>query len=51
MFGSDMMYSSSIVLKLSGELHSLTALGRLLSSLRPIDVKKLFLSVDADRWI
>ena len=30
MSGSDMMYSSSVLLKLSGELHSLTALGRLL---------------------
>ena len=40
--GSDMMYSSSIFLKLSGELHSLTALGRLLNSLGPNDVKKLY---------
>ena len=30
MSGSDIMYSSSVLLKLSGELHSLTALGRLL---------------------
>ena len=40
-----MMYSSSIFLKLSGELHSLIALGRLLNSLGPIDVKKLYLRV------
>ena len=39
------MYSSSVFLKLSGELHSLTALGRLLNSLGPIDVKKLYLRV------
>ena len=45
MSGSDMMYSSSVLLKLSGELHSLTALGRLLNSLGPIDVKKLYLRV------
>ena len=32
-------------MKLSGELHSLTALGRLLNSLGPIDVKKLNLRV------
>ena len=37
-----MTYSSSIFLKLSEELHSLTALGRLLNSLGPIDVKKLY---------
>ena len=42
MSGSDMMYSSSIFLKISGELHSLTAFGRLLNSLGPIDVKKLY---------
>ena len=29
MSGSDMKYSSSVFLKLSGELQSLTALGRL----------------------
>ena len=45
MSGSDIMYSSSVLLKLSGELHSLTALGRLLNSLGPIDVKKLYLRV------
>ena len=37
------MYSSSVLLNLSGELHSLTALGRLLNSMGPIDVKKLYL--------
>ena len=36
------MYSSSNFLKLLGELHSLTALERLLNSLGPIDVKKLY---------
>ena len=45
MSGSDMMYLSSVLLKLSGELHSLTALGRLLNSMGPIDVKKLYLRV------
>ena len=40
--GSNMMYSSSIFIKILGELHSLTALGRLLNSLGPIDVKKLY---------
>ena len=44
MSGSDMMYSLSVLLKLSGELHSLT-LGRPLNSLGPIDVKKLYLRV------
>ena len=39
------MYSSSVLLNLSGELHSLTALGRLLNSMGPIDVKKLYLRV------
>ena len=42
MSGSDIMYSSSIFLQLSGELYSLTASGRLLNSLGPIDVKKLY---------
>ena len=42
MSGSDMMYSSSVLLKLSGELHSLTALGRLLNSLGPIDPYRIF---------
>ena len=50
--GSDMMYSSNVFLKLSGELHSFTALGRLLNSLGPIDVKILwFLWIDSRRVV
>ena len=45
MSGSDMMNSSSVFFKLSGELHSLTALEKLLNSMGPIDVKKLYLRV------